>query len=147
MGPLLEEAAAIDDEDHVGGQDGGEAVRDRDRGAAGEQRFERRLDQPFTGGVEGGGGFVEDEHAGRLEDHPGDGQALLLTARHPVPALADQRVVAVIERDDAIVDERRSRCSLELLLGCVGLRIHEVATHRGVEEIGLLRDHADRTGQ
>ena len=64
MGALLDEAAAVDDEDDIGGEDGGEAVRDGDRGPSVEQRLERGLHETLAGGVEGRGGLVEDEDAG-----------------------------------------------------------------------------------
>ena len=46
-------------------------------------------------GVEVRGRLVEDHDRGVLQQQPGDGQPLLLAARHAVAALADDRVVAV----------------------------------------------------
>src|ERR1700692_3045628 len=55
VGALLEELPAVDHEDHVRGEDGGEPVRDGDGGAPGEQWLEGGLDQALAGGVERGG--------------------------------------------------------------------------------------------
>jgi hypothetical protein len=41
---VLDDAAVVDREDHVGIADGGEPVRDRDRGALLHQRLQRALD-------------------------------------------------------------------------------------------------------
>src|SRR2546421_6347817 len=46
---LFDEAATIHHEDHIGGEDRGETVRDRDRGPAPHQRPKGPLDQPVPG--------------------------------------------------------------------------------------------------
>ena len=140
---LLHQPAAVDDEDHVRGQDRRQPVGDGDGGAPAHQRLQGRLHQAFAGGVQRGGGLVEDEHARRLEHHPCDGQALLLAPGHAVAALADQRVVAGFQLHDAVVDEGRARGGLQLRLGRVGLCVQQVAAHGRVEQVGLLRDHGD----
>ena len=53
MRALLEEPSAVDDEDDVGREDRGEAVRDRDGGAPAEQWLERCLHEALARGVEG----------------------------------------------------------------------------------------------
>src|SRR5207237_1286380 len=57
--PLLDEAAAVDDEDHVGGEDRREPVRDRDRRPALHQGLERVLDEPLARRVQSGRRLVE----------------------------------------------------------------------------------------
>src|SRR5438105_11140404 len=60
--PLLDEATAVEDEDHVRGEDRREAVRDRDRRALLDQRLERRLDEPLARRVQSRRRLVEDQH-------------------------------------------------------------------------------------
>ena len=69
--------------------------------------------------------------------------ALLLAARQLVAALADDRVVALGQLDDPVVDRRRAGRRLELLLGRVGRRVAEVVADRGVEQVGLLGHDPD----
>src|SRR5690242_6109360 len=53
VGASLDDSPAVDDEDDVRRQDGGQAVGDGQRGAASHQRTEGFLDQPLGGGVQG----------------------------------------------------------------------------------------------
>ena len=64
-----------------------------------------------------------------------------------VAALADDGLVPVGERGDQLVDLRRPGRLLDLLVGRLRLREAEVLAHGRVEEIGLLRDDADRRGE
>ena len=60
-------------------------------------------------GVEVGGRLVEDDDVGRLEQQPGDGDALLLAAREPVAAVADDGVEPVGQGVDQREDLRGAR--------------------------------------
>ena len=73
-----------------------------------------RLDESLADGVEGARRLVEDEDAGVLEQHPGERDALLLAARQLVAALADDRVVAVGQLHDPVVDGGRPRGGVQL---------------------------------
>ena len=95
MGAALDDAAVLQDEDEVGGADGGEAVGDHDRGPAGEGLGQGGLDGGLGGGVEVGGGLVQDDDAGAGEEEAGDRQALALAAGEAVAALADDGVEAI----------------------------------------------------
>ena len=86
------------DEDLVGGLDRRQAVGDDQRRAARQRLGQRLLDEQLGLGVEVGGGLVEDDDGRALEQDPGDGQPLLLAAREPVAALADEGVVALGQR-------------------------------------------------
>ena len=138
---------AVEHEDDVGGEDRRQPVGDRDRRPARHQRRERGLHEPLAGGVERAGRLVEDEHPRVLEDHARDREPLLLPAGQPVAALADDRVVASREAEDALVDLRGARRRLDLGLGRVGLRVGEVLADGRVEQVGLLGDHPDRIGE
>src|SRR5438093_10250553 len=78
---LLDDAPALDDDDPVGVADGGEAVGDHDRGAAGEQRRQRLLDPRLGAQVDGGGGLVEDQKARVCDERAGEREQLALAGR------------------------------------------------------------------
>ncbi len=78
MGSALDDVALLDDKDLVGAADGGEAVRNDKGCSALHEEVEPGLDEGFGFGVEGAGGFVEDENAGVGEDGAGDRQTLTL---------------------------------------------------------------------
>ena len=122
-------------------------MRDRDRRPPLGQPLERLLDEPLGLRVERRGRLVEHQDR-RVPQHGArDRHALLLAAREAVAALADDGLVAVGKRGDQLVDLRGPRRLLDLLVGGVGLREAEVLAHGRVEEIGLLRDDADRRGE
>ena len=104
MGAALDDPAAVHHQDQVGGQDGAQAVGDDDAGAPGHDALERVLDQRFGLAVQVAGGLVQHQDARVLEDHAGQGDALLLAAAQAVAALADDGVVAVGQLGDEVVD-------------------------------------------
>ena len=79
MGAALNHVAVVHDENHVGVADGGEAVRDDEARAPHGQRIHGLLDEFFGAGVDGGGGFVEDEDRSVLHHGAGDGEQLALS--------------------------------------------------------------------
>src|SRR6476659_3204966 len=93
VGATLDDLAAVEDEDLVGVADGGEPVGDGHRGAALGEVVERLLHGALGAGVEGAGGLVEEQDGRVAQDGPRDRDALLLAAREPVAALADDGVV------------------------------------------------------
>jgi len=78
VGAGLDDSSFVEDADEVGVFDGGEAVGDDDGGTVAHQFFEGVLDESFRFGIEGGGGFVEDEDGGIAEDSAGDAESLAL---------------------------------------------------------------------
>ena len=104
---------------------------------------EGRLHGGLVLGVEVAGGLVEDHDAGVLQQHAGDGQALLLAARQAVAALADQGVEPVGQGGDHVVDPGGPAGRLQLGVGGVGAGVAQVGAHGVVEEVGVLGDHAD----
>ena len=74
---------------------------------------ERGLERPLHRGlglrVEVGGRLVEHDDVRRLEQQPGDGDALLLAAGEPVAAVADDGVEAVGQRLDERQDLRAAQ--------------------------------------
>src|SRR6266568_8940226 len=102
----LDDPAAVEYQNDVGGEHGRQPVRDDERRALSEQRAQCRLDVLLGDGVQIGRRLVEDEDARVLEDDPGDGHALLLAARQPVSPLADDAVVALRQGLDEVVQVR-----------------------------------------
>ena len=100
MGAGLDDPAVVDDEDLVGVADRREPVRDDQGRPALEGGVEGALDRGLGLGVEVGGGLVEDDDRGLLEQQPGDGEPLPLAAGEPVAAVADHGVEAVGESTD-----------------------------------------------
>ena len=75
------EAAVVEDVDAVGVSYGGEAVGDDDGGPVFGQIVQSSLHCFFCLGIQGGGGFIEDNHGRILEEYPGNGDSLFLAAR------------------------------------------------------------------
>src|SRR5215207_4991125 len=91
MRAFLDKPALVEDEDAVGGPDGGEPVGDDERRAAPHEAIERLLHGALALGVEGGRRLVEEEDRRVLQDCTGDGDALALAAGEGHPALGFAR--------------------------------------------------------
>ena len=144
---LFDDPPPVQDEDHIGRQDRRETVGDRDRRPALHQRLQRRLHQALGGRVQRRRGLVQDQDLRILQDHSCDREALLLPAGQFVAALPDDGVIPIRELQDPVVDVRRPRGRDHLLVGRVRLPVEQVAAHRVVEQVGLLRDDPDRLAQ
>ena len=70
----------VHDEDLVGCQDRAQPVRDDNAGAPAHRPVERLLDQRFGLRVQVGGRLVQDQDARVFQQHPRDGEPLLLAA-------------------------------------------------------------------
>ena len=136
--------AAVFEHDGAGGAaNGGEPVRDDDDGATLHEVAERDLDERFALGVESGGGFVEDEDGGVLQDGAGDGDALAFAAGEAEALFADDGVVALRHAQDEVVGEGVAGGLYDLFGGNIGLAVGDVVAHGVVEEDRLLRDLGD----
>jgi hypothetical protein len=104
--------------------------------------LQRVLDEELGLGVKRAGGLVEDEHRRVLEEGAGNSDALLLAAREGDAALADERVVAVVERVDQgrAVRPHRRRPHRAVPNGRPG-PIRYVVRYRPREEHRLRRHH------
>ena len=100
---LLDDPAAVQDDDPVGVGDRAEPVRDDERRPLAHQTLERLLHGLLRLAVERGCRFVQDEDARVLEQRAGDGHALALPATQLHPAFAHKRVVAIGQIDDELV--------------------------------------------
>ena len=111
---------SADDEELIGTSDRREPVGDDDRGAPLERLLQRPLDRHLRLGVEVGSGLVQDDDIGCLEQQAGERDALLLAAREPVAAIADDGLEPVGQRLDERQDlcaERASRISCSVASG------------------------------
>ena len=120
---------------------------DDERRAPGEGGLEGPLHGDLRLGVEVRGSLVEHHDVGRLEQQPGDGQALLLAARQAVAAVADDGVEAVGQRLDERHDLRRPQHLEDLVVARFGFGVEQVGADRVVKEVDVLGDHADRLAQ
>ena len=88
-------------------------------------------------------GLVEDHDRRVGEQHAGDGQPLLLAARHAVAPLADDGVEPVGERLDDGQDLSRPARLPQLVVADTGTGVAQVVAHGVVEEVGVLVHHTD----
>ena len=89
MSSTFDNRTAFQDDDLIRAADGGKAVSNHQSGSAINQTLERLLDQRFRFSVNGRRGFIQDEDRAILQDGPGDGNSLFLTAGKLYPAFAD----------------------------------------------------------
>ena len=81
VGADFQEGAVLEEEDTVGHADGGEAVRDEYGRAVFDQLAEAEEYLVLGAGVQGGGGLVQDQELGVLQQCRPDAQALPHTER------------------------------------------------------------------
>ena len=143
MGAGLGDDAVGDGDDPACGPDGGEPVGDDEGGAALGQGVEGLLDLGLGDGVQGGGGLVQDQDGGILQEDPGDGHALLLAAGEEGAALTDIGVEALGHSQDILVDLGLFRSLDDLLHGGVGLAVADVLENGVGKEEHILLDDAD----
>ena len=143
MRAALDDAALVDHADLVGVADRRQAVGDHDRGPSGESTVERALYEDLVLGVEVARGLVEDHHRRVFEQQAGDGEPLLLAARQPVAALADDRVETLRQRGDHVPDLRVAAGRFHLRRRGVRPGVAQVLADRHVEEVRVLGNDAD----
>src|SRR5450759_573755 len=111
----LNDAALGDDQDLIGLAHRRQPVGDHHRRAASQRRPERQLHRQFRLRVEVRRRLVEHHDVGRLEQQPGNRNALLLAPRQPVAAVAHHCVEAGRQRFDQRQDLGGPQCLNELL--------------------------------
>ena len=83
--------------------------------------------------------LIEDDDRRVLEQRPRDGEPLHLAARQRRAALADERLEALGQRSNVVVDVRSLADLDQLRLRGVGLGDAQVVGDRAVEEVRVLR--------
>src|SRR6185369_8823656 len=101
-------------------------MRDDKCGASGAERPQPVLNERLALAIKARGGFVEDENARVREDRPRNRDALPLAAREAHAALADDRVVSLLERFDELVAMRDAADGFDVLAAGVRPRVRDV---------------------
>jgi hypothetical protein len=94
----LDDPAVVDHEDAIGLLDRAQAVRDDEGRSTLEQALERLLHDHFGGRIDGAGGLVEHEDARVGEERAREADELALSEAHVGAALADVRVIPILQR-------------------------------------------------
>src|SRR5437867_11500442 len=135
----LDDAAAVEHENLISVNDGRQAVRDDEHGAAGEQPVDGLLDKALGLGVERRGRLIEYEDRRIDEQRTSDGDSLSLSARETSAALAEDGLVSVGKLADEAVRVRGAGGRDDLLVGeAFGGTVRNVVSYRVVEEHGVL---------
>ena len=90
MSASFHDLGPVEDQDAVGLEDGVEAVGDGQDGFASHQLSGGVRQLGFCDRVKLGGGFIQQQDRGILEECPGQGEALCLPAGKAGPTFADQ---------------------------------------------------------
>ena len=113
----------------------------------GEQPAQALLDAALGVQVDVRGRLVEDEDARVGGQRAGERDELALAGRQLRAALADRRVVAVLERRDELVGADGARRGADLLERRVRAAEGDVLGDRAAEQEALLRDDAELAAQ
>ena len=146
MAAVLRHPSVVNDEDLVGVAHGGQAVGDDNDGASGGQAGQGLVDVALGGGVGLGGGLVQDQDGGVLEVGAGQGDPLALAPGEEPARLAQDRVVAVGQARNALVDAGGPGRRLHLLAGGPGPAQGDVVVH-GVVGQGHVLQHDRHPGE
>src|SRR5579872_1138205 len=147
MRPCFDDPSPVDHIDDVSAQHGRQAVSHHQISAAEHQGYERFFDEPLGRRVERTRRLVEDQDAGILEQHACDGDALALAAGQLVAALADDRLQAVRQAYDQVMDVRGLAGGDQLVIGRIGTAVAQILCDARVEQVRLLSDDADVAAQ
>ncbi len=140
----LNHFALIEHKDQIRDHHRLDAVRDDEGRAVLHQRVERFADLRLCFQVHGGGRVVEDQDTRILQQRARDGHTLLLSARKRHAFFADQRVVAVGEGQDHIMDGGGFRGALDLVLRHVAANaVGDVLADRAAEQERFLLHDAN----
>ena len=133
MAASLDNPPILYDEDHAGGADGGEAVRDYDGSLSLHQTIERFEHQFFRSGVEARARLVHYQEGRVADDGAGNCNSLTLAAGECDAALADHRVVTLGHFHNKFMRVRQFG-RLENFLACgFGPAVGDVGPDRSVE--------------
>ena len=143
MGAALDDATVFEDQDRVAVDHAGQAVGDDQGRPILHESVEGPADDGLVLGIDRRGGLVQHQDRGVPQQGPGDGHPLALASRELDPLLADDGVVAVLQRGHEVVDVGRSGRLFDLGPTGLGPPDAEVVADGAVEEEGVLVDHRD----
>ena len=147
MRALLDDPAAVEHDDSAGLADRRQAVGDDDRRASGEQAAQARLDAPLRVEVDVRGRLVEDQDARVGDERAGERDELALAGRQLRAALADGRLVAVLEALDELVGADGAGGGAHLVVRRVRAPEGDVVADRAAEQEALLGDDPELAAQ
>ena len=142
-----DDLAVLQDENLVGGFDGGDALGDLDDGDAFAPFADARAELLLRRAVESGCGIVQNQQPRLFQQGSRDGKALLLAARKRYAALPDDGLEAVFETGYELIGLRGLRDFDDLLVRRVRISPADVFGDRAAEEDGFLQDHAHEGAQ
>ena len=147
MAAALGHPAFFQNQNAVGPLNGRQPVGDDEGGPADHQFIQRVLHQALAFRIQGGGRFVQDQNAGVLQNGPGDGDALALTAGKLAAALADLGFVAVRQLQDEVMGIGRLGRRHHFLPGRIQAPVKDVFKNGRAEQDGVLRHHRQLLAQ
>ena len=147
MAALLGNHPVLQDQDPVRLQDGGQAVGDDDAGSALHQGFQCLLNRVFGDGVQRRGCLVQNQDLRVLQDDAGNAQALFFAAGELQAPVSHQGFVSLRLRGDEVVQVGDEAGRVQFLLRGILFGIEQVLADAAVEEIAVLRHHADAGAQ
>ena len=142
----LHDAALVDHQDPVCVQDCGQAVGHDDSCPSGPGFIDGNAHFLLCEGIQCGGGFVEQEEPGALQQGAGDGKALAFPAGERQSSFANDRFVRVGQSGYEFIDLCCAG-SLPAPAGIIAPRIEDVFSYRCVPEKCILGDEANPTSQ
>ncbi len=143
----LAQRALAQHQDAVGALDGGEAMRDHQRGAVLEQLVERALDQRLGFAVDAGSRLIHHQHARIVGERAGEREQLALAGGKVGAALADFLMQPAGQTLDEVQRLRAPERLAHLGLAKVGTGEADVVEHVAGEEKNVLLHQADRATQ
>ena len=144
---VVDDAAAIHDDDPVEAPQRRQPVRDRDDRAALHQIVQRGLDQLFGFGIQRAGRLIQQQDRRVLQQRPRDRQPLALTAGQHHAAVADHRIESLRQRLDEFAAARGFGGGQHLGLGRVRAAVAQVLPHAAMEQRDVLRHQRHRLAQ
>ena len=117
-----------------------EAVGDDEAGAVDHEAFQCLLDEALRLGVHAGGGFVQEENGGILQEGAGDGDALFFTDTEADPAFADLSVEFVRESFDKFPGVGSGQGLPEFVVRGLAFGDDEIVADGAIEEETFLSD-------
>src|SRR6516225_969751 len=139
----FDDVAALEYDQTVGFAERAEAVGDGNRCAAADELVEGLLNLSFGLRVDRRGGLVENQNPRVNEQRAGDRDSLALAARKCLPALADDRIVAVGKLQNEFMSTGRAGGSDDLFARRMGPAVGDILGDRAVKEERILQDDAD----
>ena len=144
---LFHDLAVGEDDDVIRMLDGGQTVCHDEHGANVLDLFQAVLDQQLGFGIDVGGGFVQDDHRGLMDDGAGEGEQLPLTGGEVVAALAYGLVQALFQAVDELVGVDVAAGVHDLLIADALLTQQDVAADIAAEQEHVLQHLAEVAAQ